>query len=785
MRKHRTTIFLYLLFSILFLLFYLSQPSPLFEDPTSTVLLDRNGELMGARLAADQQWRFPETDTVPYKFRRAIIAYEDRYFPFHFGINPVSVYKALFQNIRHGRVVTGASTITMQVIRLSRKNQPRTIFEKIIELYLALRLELTSSKSEILALYASHAPFGGNVVGLDAAAWRYFGTDAAHLSWGEAATLAVLPNSPAMIFPGRNHVYLEIKRNRLLDRLCKQGIIDQTTCELAKSENLPNKPLPLPQFAQQLLNEVIRDGYKGALVRSSLRKELQGRVAAILAYHQLGLEANQIHNAAAVVIEVENGNAIAYLGNLSGSKEHGNDVDIIRSPRSTGSVMKPLLYAGMLNDGLLLPTTLVPDIPTRIGGFMPENYNLTYDGAVPAKQALSRSLNIPAVKMLQNYGYDQFYSLLRNLGLTTLTKPASHYGLTLVLGGAEATLWDLTGIYASMARTLNHYSVTKMYSKSDFHTPGYLLPPETKAISYNEPKSWLDAASIWLTFDAMVEVSRPDEEVQWRQFSSSRKIAWKTGTSFGNRDAWSIGVTPEYIVGVWVGNASGEGRPSLTGINVAAPILFDIFKALPAGTWFQEPRDAMVEVAVCRNSGYRASTICTEVDSLWIPKNGAKTEMCPFHKLIHLDQTGKYQVNATCESPANMQHVSWFVLPPVQEWYFRSKNPFYKPLPPFRPDCAPNAEVRNMDMIYPKNNSILYIPVELDGTPGSTIFKLAHRDQKAVVYWHLDERYLGSTVAPHQFSIAPAIGKHRLSLIDQNGETLVVRFEVLKKTELN
>ncbi|MEI6900614.1 MAG: penicillin-binding protein 1C, partial [Bacteroidota bacterium] len=721
----------------LFLIFWFSLPKPLFKDPSSTVLIDKHDQLLGARLSSDQQWRFPETDCVPLKFKKAITLYEDRMFPYHLGVNPVAIFKALKTNIKRGKVVTGGSTITMQVIRLSRKNRPRTYFEKVIEMMLAFRLELTYSKREILSLYASHAPFGGNVVGLDAAAWRYYGVHAAHLSWAEAATLAVLPNSPGMIYPGRNQTYLKRKRDRLLEMLYTEKIIDRMTCDLAKSEILPEKPYPLPQLARHLLVQAVKDGNKGVMVRSTIDIAMQKRVSSILELHSGSLNANQIHNAAALILDVETGNVIAYAGNLYpvGPRENGKDVDIIRSPRSTGSILKPFLYAGMLNDGLLLPNTLVPDIPTRIGGFMPENYNLSYDGAVPASRALSRSLNIPAVKMLQTYGYDQFYALLKNVGITSLTKPAGHYGLTLVLGGAEADLWEIAGIYASMSRTLKHFSDFQgKYNKADFHPPVYKVAKESVSLKYEEGVSWYDAASIWLTFEAMVEVSRPDEDQQWQRFVSSAKIAWKTGTSFGNRDAWSVGVTPQYVVAVWVGNASGEGRPGLTGINVAAPILFDIFKSLAPSGWFRKPDSALVKIPVCRYSGYRASLICEFVDTIEVQKSGLKTGMCPFHRLVHLDPTGKYQVTSACESPSNMQHRSWFVLPPVQEWYFRNKNPYYQPLPPFRSGCSPVSDSKSMEMIYPKHNSILYIPTELDGSPGSTVFKLAHRDPKTTVY---------------------------------------------------
>ena len=769
---------------LLYLLLLITWPRHLFHDPTSTVAYDREMRLLGARISADQQWRFPESSEVPEKFKKAIICYEDRYFPYHPGFNPVSMARALVLNFKHHRIISGGSTISMQVIRLERKNKGRTYFEKALEISLAFLMELTHSKKEILRLYASHAPFGGNVIGLEAASWRYFGVNASRLSWAEAAALAVLPNSPGLIYPGRNPRDLMAKRNRLLDKLWYQGIIDLGTCELAKSEPLPEKPFPLPRLAPHLLVRLSKEGFKGEKVQTTLDAGLQERVNNILELHGIQLDANEIHNAAAIVLDVNTGNVLAYAGNLrrTGRTDHGNDVDVIISPRSTGSILKPFLYASMLSEALILPNTLIPDIPVQIGGFIPENYSLTYDGAVPAKRALSRSLNIPAVKMLQTYGYTPFYNLLKNIGMTTLGKPADHYGLAIILGGAEARLWDLAGMYASMARTLKHFSPDhKGYNKADFHPPLLVGGTGPGNLSYDGPSSWFDAASIWLTFEAMVEVARPDEEAQWQQFSSSHKIAWKTGTSFGNRDAWSVGVTPEYVVAVWVGNASGEGRPGLTGIGVAAPILFDIFKSLPATSWFRTPVEEMVKIPVCRYSGYRASSICEFKDSAWVQKNGVRTSACPFHQLIHLDKTGEYQVNSGCESTDNMQNVSWFVLPPVQEWYFRTKNPFYRMLPPFRKDCAPNPGNRNMDLIYPRDGSTIYVPVDLDGKTGSTVFKAAHHHPDAIIYWHLDEQFIGSTKQSHQMALSPERGFHRLTLVDQGGESISIGFDILTK----
>lgn len=761
----------------------IARPRSIFHDPTATVLYDRDNRLLGARIASDGQWRFPESTEVPEKFAKAVTCYEDRWFRFHPGFNPWAMVRAAVMNRRAGRVVSGGSTITMQMIRLARKNRERTYGEKLIETGLAIITELTRSKRDILRLYASHAPFGGNVVGLDAAAWRYFGTTPGNLSWAEAATLAVLPNSPGLIYPGRNQATLLEKRNKLLDRMWQQGILDLNTCELAKSEPLPPKPWPLPRLAPHLLNRLANEGHRGERIRSTLDGHLQERVAAILGQHSVALEANGIFNAAVLVVETGTGNVLAYAGNqpLAGSG-HGGDVDIITAPRSTGSILKPFLYAAMLNEGLILPNTLVPDIPVQIGGFIPENFSHSYDGAVPASRALARSLNIPAVKMLQTYGYTPFCALLRNLGITTLRKPADHYGLSVILGGAEATLWDLTGIYASMARSLRQHRMAVENSSGPlWHPPVVTEGRKGSPERPDNQQAWFSQAATWLTFEAMVEAARPDEDAEWQLFSSSRRIAWKTGTSFGNRDAWAVGVTPEYVVGVWVGNATGEGRSGLTGIGTAAPVLFDVFRSLPPTTWFERPGKELVKAEVCRISGYRASGLCEEKDTAWIPEQGLRTAACPFHILVHLDSAGRFQVNSECVSPSSMKNVSWFVLPPAQEWYFRTRNPFYRMLPPFRDDCAAASGHRNMELIYPRDGSVLYVPVDLDGKTGSTVFRAAHHNPEATLFWHLDQQFLGTTRQSHQMALSPERGFHRLTLTDSNGESLSIGFEIMTR----
>lgn len=774
----------------LFLLWLFCLPRPLFDRPLSIVLEDRNGDLLGARIAADGQWRFSPGAAVPEKYAACVTTFEDRRFWWHPGFDPLSFCRALWQNIRGARVVSGGSTLTMQVIRLSRANPSRTVWEKFVEIFLATRLEARCSKREILGLYAANAPFGGNVVGLEAATWRYYGKRPDQLSWAEAATLAVLPNSPALIHPGRNRDALTAKRNRLLDKLLADQIITAFDCDLAKEEPLPERPLPLPQLAPHLLDRLAKGAVSGQFrFKTTLDRDLQQRITDILARRQALYRGNDVHNLATVILDVPSGEVLAYVGNVVGAgPEHGEAVDVLAAPRSTGSILKPYLYALALESGDILPKSLLRDVPTQLGRYKPENFYETYDGAVPARRALIRSLNVPFVLLLQQYGLEKFHFNLRKLGLTTLTKSPDYYGLSLILGGAEANLLDITNTYACMGRELGaFYERNGRYAADDFRAPTFLLDERNARRQANLKEApVLSAGAIWHTFEAMQEVERPNSAGEWELFRTGRRIAWKTGTSFGFRDAWAAGVTPRYAVGVWVGNADGEGRPGLIGVEMAAPVLFEIFGQLPGGpenSGFDPPYDDMAQAAVCRQSGYRAGEFC-ETDTVWLPRSGLKARICPYHQLLHLDAGGQWQVNSACESPARMQHRPWFVLPPVEEFYFKNKNPAYLPPPPFRPDClgTPAAHEQSpMQLIYPKQLARIYVPVELDGKLGSTVFQVAHRAPETEIFWHLDGLYLGSTRTFHQMALQPPVGPHVLTLVDRAGYRLEQAFEIIGK----
>jgi penicillin-binding protein 1C len=779
--------------------FWRLLPAPLFAEPLSAVVEARDGTLLSARIASDGQWRFPPAAAVPQKFRRALLVYEDKRFEKHNGVDPLAIARAVRLNTRHGRVVSGGSTLTMQLARLARGNDERTLRAKLAETVLALRLETAYDKDELLALYAGHAPFGGNVVGLEAAAWRYFGRDPATLSWAESATLAVLPNNPALVHLKRNRMRLAAKRDALLRRLHAAGDLDAESLDLALSEPLTAEPHDLPDFAPHLLDTLRAQNPREHRFVTTLDARLQLEATTLVREHSANLARQNVHNAAAIVVDNRTFEVLAYVGNSGGNGDiprflakgdgpaasppplappegtgnipRGHAVDIIRRPRSTGSILKPMLYAAMLQDGSITPRMLLPDVPTHYDGFSPENFDRQYRGAVRADEALAHSLNVPAVRMLKTYGVARFADVLRDAGMRTLTRPSDDYGLTLVLGGAEGNLWDISGLYASLADIARAGPAERA---PRFHELTVLAGTPAR----ERGPTPIDTGAAWLTLETLLEVPRPGEEGNWRSFASSRRIAWKTGTSWGLRDGWAVGNTSRYTVGVWVGNASGEGRPGLTGSTMAAPLMFGLFNVMPRGDWFEMPMHALRRIEICENDGYLANGICA-TESVWVPRESHFDLLTPHNLDVHLD-AGRHRVNGDCESPGNMTRASWFVLPPAEEFYFRRAHAEYRPLPAMRQDCLGDRGGRvALAVLYPDANARVLIPSELDGTRGRAVFEAVHRRRDARVYWHLDDKYLGETHTFHQQSLDIDPGEHILTLVDDQGERVARRFEVL------
>ncbi|HEY8941836.1 MAG TPA: penicillin-binding protein 1C [Cellvibrio sp.] len=758
-------------------------PASIYSTPYASLLLARDSSLLGASIAADQQWRFAPVDQLPDKYKKSLLLFEDRHFYRHPGINPFSIARALQGNISAGKVTSGGSTLTMQLARLLRqeiygpdeKNNGRTLGNKIQEAALAVKLEWRFSKEDLLIHYTSHAPYGGNIVGLRAAAWRYFGRSPEYLSWSESALLAVLPNSPALIHPGRQRDLLLQKRNRLLQRLHEKHYFSDLDLKLALLEPLPERPQLLPQLAPHLLSTLKQKLPEQKIFTSTIDPQLQQLANQIAQRHSNRLANDGVNNIALVLLDHQRMQTLAYVGNeaFRNKISAAPSVDIVQRPRSTGSILKPLLYGLMLQEGELAPTSLIADIPTQINGYNPKNYDRTFRGAVPAQFALAHSLNIPAVRMLRDYGIGRFQEKLQAMGMTSLFRPADDYGLTLILGGAEGTLWELTGIYARLAASARDGEI-------DQSAMQLLITKNTAEL--NRIKPVFNQGAAWLTLQALIEVARPGNDNYWRDFAGSQTIAWKTGTSYGLRDAWAIGSNGRYTLGVWVGNAGGEPATFISGQSSAAPILFDVFDALPKVNWFAKPAHALKIISVCKDDGYLAGGQCDATD-MEIPRSSHFEKITPYHRIIHLDEGEQFRVHNRCETVSNMQAANWFLLPPTQEFYWRQHHSEYRTLPPWRRDClADSAQVDDdnpMELIYPQAQSRIYIPVDLDGKRSRVVLKAVHRDSAATLYWHLDDEFLGETKVFHEREASLEPGMHKLLVMDKNGYKLERRFNVI------
>ena len=719
------------------------------ELPYSTYVNDSQGKLLSASIASDEQWRFPVIEELPEKFAQAIIVYEDKRFLRHPGIDPFAIARAAKQNIQAQKVVSGASTLTMQLARLISHHPERSILYKLLEMRIALRLELWYDKEEILRWYSSLAPFGGNVVGLEAACWRYYSKPPEKLSWAEAATLAVLPNAPALIHVNRNRDQLLTKRDYLLGLLHQEGRLDAMDLEAALIEPLPSKTHPLPQEAPHLL-DLKRKGVQVDHV--NIDHQLQQSSASVMNQLYDEWRQNEIYNAAVMILDTKSGDVLAYHGNVPMTTQE-QSVDMIQARRSSGSILKPFLYAHMIDRGMITPEELVWDIPTYISGFNPTNYNKTYAGAVPVDEALQRSLNVPFVRLLRAYGISPFLERLGEHGLSTLDRSADHYGLSLILGGGEVTLWDLVHAYRKMGAAL--------IDKDE----DYLL----------------SLASVYKTLDALKGLNRPDEEGDWQRMSSRASMAWKTGTSYGHRDAWAIGVHPELTIGVWVGNADGEGREGIIGTKTAGRLLFALAgKANLSNTWFDEPLEEMRYLRKCHHSGLLASSTCEKVDTVLWPGITERAEVCTYHRSYVVTEDDKWRLDGDCHNDLDAKSKAYLELPVTVAYYYKRSHPEWSPVPPLSPGCRSHPQDGAMDIVYPEPNELIYLPKDLNAAQQSLIVRVAHTRQQAKLYWYLDDNYKGETRDFHSYAFLPEAGDHVITVVDDAGYKLSRKVTILR-----
>jgi len=791
----KSSLFLVLFFILLsFVLIPLDKPFP---DDYSTIIYDRNGNMLSVFLNKREQWHFPPKDSlqVPEKLKTCVTQFEDRYFDYHPGVNLVAVARATWQNIISAKIISGASTITMQVARLSNPKM-RTVWNKLKEMFYALRLEIWYSKNEILNLYLNHAPYGGNTVGFSAASWRYFGKEPKALTWAESATLAVLPNAPGLISPQSNPQKLLAKRNRLLKRLQEESIISEQDLRLANLEKIPIKvfdlPFEAPHFSQNIQRNLAE---QGRVVFSSIDRTLQKRAEEIVSQHARYLHKQGVANIAALVCDTQSGEIIAYLGSHDfWDKTNNGMVDGVQAPRSSGSILKPLLYALSIDDGLVLPITKMRDIPTFYGSFSPSNADEKFRGVVTAQTALVHSLNIPAVRLLNTFGLADFYDYLKLADLSHLFRTADDYGLPLILGGAEVTLLEMAQMYRSLALggVFNELTaedaksaekkietITNKKEKVLSFVSRSLRSPRFKNQTQNTHKSIVSKGAAYLTLQMLKEVNRPGSEYYWQQFQNQWPLAWKTGTSYGQRDAWAVGVNPQWTIAVWAGNFTGEGNPELAGSRSAGPILFDLFNMLPKDKnyqWFERPENELSDIKLCNWSGFLASEHCPDPVIGDAPRLMKTMQLCPWHRSMFVDQNEKYEVCSLCWQEGKYHKVQKLVLPADINQYLRQQGQLIEKVPVHNPACTGEHADAVLEIIYPTENAHIWIPRDYDGKYQKITIRAAHRQIGSKIFWYLDDFYMGETKESHVKSLNLENGWHKLVLVDENGRKAEQKF---------
>lgn len=743
-------------------------PDPPFPEDYGAVVLDTHGEVLHTYLANDQQWRFRLAgEDIADKLETAVLAAEDRRFRKHFGVDPLALSRAVIQNFRAGEIRSGASTITMQVARLIRP-KPRTVPNKVLEMVQALKLETRLDKEEILRLYLEHAPYGGNLVGATAASLHYFNRPPDRLTWAEAATLAVLPKAPTTVTPFRNPEVLLTRRNRLLHSLEQQRLIDAQTLRESLFEELPTHSHPMPTLAPHLARRVAAED-PGRDPRTTLDRGIQEQFEDLARRHAAWLSRAGIHNLSILAVETATGRVRAYVGSPDFfDLSHGGQVDGVTASRSTGSLLKPFLFATAFDRGVIHPDSLLQDVPVYFGSYAPVNADRQFSGMVRASEALVRSLNVPPTLLLREIGVAEFHHFLEMAGMQTLFRSPDGYGLSLILGGAEGTLWDMVRLYRGLASDGRFGDLTHIEDELPEAGPKLLSP-----------------AAARLTMEILTEVRRPDDDgVDRTLFTPRRPVAWKTGTSFGKRDAWAVGATPDWVVGVWVGNFSGQGNASLGGARAAAPILFAALDLLPGhreGAWYHAPTDVRA-IRLCTDSGFRAGEDCRKTRIAERPWRSPPVAVCPYHRSFWIDPETGLEVCSRCWNTGRQQRVTRLILPADAAQLMRRAGHRIDSSPVHNPACPVSSPHRPLRVVYPAEGATLLVPRDLDDRPEQVTFRASHTSAAAELHWYVDGRYQGRTAGDHAVSLVLESGVHRVEVVDQDGRAASITFTVERRS---
>ncbi|MEF3696175.1 penicillin-binding protein 1C [Desulfolutivibrio sp.] len=734
----------------------------------ATVIQDRNGNPLRLYLAPDHAWRLPVTleNTAPI-LTQTLVASEDRHFRRHPGINPLSLVRAALGNLVAGRVQSGGSTITMQVARLVEP-KPRTLAAKCVEMFRAVQLERRHTKDEILTAYLNLAPFGGNIVGVGAAAFFYFGKPPDRLSLGEAALLTVLPRSPTRLDPARDAQAATRGRDMVLDQLAARGAISPQDAAEAKATLVPGH-VARPPFLAPHFCDLAKSKRQGQpMVRTTLDPFVQKAAEEILKGRAERLRSLGIGSAAAVILDRASHDVLAMVGSphfFDAPRSGQINGAVIR--RSPGSALKPFLFATAMDAGIIVPETLLLDIPTAFSGYAPKNYDGLFRGRVTAEKALITSLNVPAVRLLDTVGIENFHALLTRGGLTTLNKPASHYGLSLVLGGGEVTLLSLTGLYATLAAGGEHVA-PRLFPDSPV-TGLRLFTPE----------------SCSLVTDILAKVERPDLPGGFERAMGVPAVAWKTGTSYGHRDAWAFGYSADHVIGVWVGNMDATPVKGISGAVHAGPILFELFRAVERnGSRLPDPGPLnLAGVEVCAESHELPGPYCDRRITITTIPGVTRLVPCTVHRQIHVDLKRGLRLAGECleRHPSRPEVVTEYPAELCAWW--RSAGIAFPVPPPPHPDCAEVAGGEPPRIVSPTPGAPYSLRRDVPAAFQRLSLTANVAAPAAKVYWYQDGLLVAQGTAAERLFVDLTPGRHRLVVMDDLGRMDSVTYHVDGKME--
>lgn len=743
-------------FVVFSLLFPLPEPKPY-----SQVLLDRNGRILQAFLATDGKWRVKTArEDIPEKLRAMVIAREDRWFLVHPGVNPVSLVRALAQNLRTGRRVSGASTITMQVARLLEPKE-RTYGNKVLEILRSLQLELRYSKEEILEMYLSMVPLGGNIEGLQSAALTYYQAPLIRLNTGQLLDLILIPRDPNGLRPDRNGAQLLRERRRVGRLLVSSGCLvpEDTSAFGTVSASWTRRELSreAPHFALRVRGI----SASRSLVRTSLDLGIQRTVEGLLAQRTPGWRAKGVRNAAVIVGENASRRVLVYLGSpdFADAASRGQ-VDAARARRSPGSTLKPFLFAHEMERGVLTPRTRLLDTPYDVEGFLAENYDGSYSGLVYADEALRRSLNVPMIRMLRQAGVGSFLDLLGKAGFASLQEQRPRLGLSLILGGCGVTLDELVAAYMMLANG-------GIY--------GPLVYTDAPAGAAGDTRV-LTPATAYMVTEILEELDRPDLPNNFASALNLPAVAFKTGTSYGRRDAWAIGYSSDYTVGIWVGDVRGVGNAELVGSKFAAPLLIDILNSVSrrkSTAILPVPADIRVR-QVCARSGLPPGRACDELlDDLYAFSRTAQSS-CTFcrEELVSKDGRVSYCPSCLGDHPYEVLRVTMY--PPELVHFLRPRGEAPRGLPPHNPACTRVFAGEGPDIVSPSDGMTYYVvaakqKICLQATSAAGVHDL---------FWYVDQRFIGRRAAAEKLFVSLHGGGHTITCVDDAGRTTSVRVTI-------